>query len=157
MVEDMLVKLYDLPEKKDYSDYANDEIEIKRPLTADKSAVVKFAGTFGDRWACECETAFSRIPVSCFVAVKDKKVVGFACYDVTAPDYFGPTGVSSECRHKGIGTALLFKCLCAMAHNGYAYAIIGCVDAARDFYKKQVGAISIPNSFPGYYKGLLDR
>jgi GNAT superfamily N-acetyltransferase len=157
MKADMLVKLYNLPSAIDFRALMRCGIEIKRPIAPDKSKVVAFAGTFGETWACECEAAFSNSPVTCYIAVKDKKVIGFACYDTTAPDYFGPTGVGEEYRGEGIGTALLLKCLYSMEQKGYAYAIIGCVDEAGGFYEKQVGAISIPDSYPGLYKRMVDK
>lgn len=154
---DMLVKLYDLPSEIGCTATEKSGIEIKRPITPDKSKVTEFARTFSEKWACECEVAFARQPVSCYIAVKDKKVIGFSCYDTTAPDYFGPIGVSDKFRGSGIGTVLLLKCLRAMAQEGYAYAIIGCVDEAKEFYEKQVGAIPIPDSYPGLYKNMVEK
>jgi integration host factor subunit alpha len=33
---------------------------------------------------------------SCFIAVRDDRVVGFACHDATFRNFFGPTGVKLE-------------------------------------------------------------
>jgi hypothetical protein len=41
-----------------------------------------------------------------------------------------------------------------MAAEGYAYAIIGGVGPAA-FYERAVGAIPIPGSEPGIYRGRL--
>ncbi len=38
----------------------------------------------------------------------------------------------------------------------YAYAIIGWVGEAREFYIKTVNAIPIENSFPGVYSRMID-
>lgn len=156
MINDMLVKLLNLP------DYAGEEnvqkygVQIKRALAPDRVAIVNFVlNHFGENWAGECETSLSMSPSSCFIAVKEKKVVGFACFDVTALDYFGPIGIAEECRNMGIGTALLFHCLYSMKEKGYAYAIIGGVGDAAAFYKKTVNAIPIKDSYPGIYKGLI--
>ena len=54
-----------------------------------------------------------------------KEIVGFACYDATCMNFFGPTGVKESERGKGVGKALLLAALHAMKEQGYAYAIIG--------------------------------
>jgi predicted N-acetyltransferase YhbS len=57
-------------------------------------------------------------------------------------------------RGRGIGQGLLLAALHELAHDGYAYAIIGGVGPV-DFYIKGCGATLIPNSSPGLYKGML--
>jgi hypothetical protein len=109
---------------------------------------------FSDGWASETDVAFARQPVSCFIAVKADRVVGFACYDATCRNFFGPTGVAPEARQAGVGTGLLFACLEAMGAQGFGYAIIGGVGPA-DYYAKTVGAVLIEGSEPGVYRGLL--
>jgi len=117
--------------------------------------VVAWVGEkFSQAWASETEVAFCRQPVACFIAVKDGKILGFACHDATCRNFFGPTGVDSDARQHGVGTGLLFACLEAMRQHGYGYAIIGGVGPA-DFYAKAVGAIPIEGSEPGVYRGLL--
>ena len=59
-------------------------------------------------------------------------------------------------RKQGIGGALLLTALHDMAAQGYAYAIIGRPDSA-EFYLKHVGAIEIPDSDPGFYRGLIKQ
>lgn len=71
--------------------------------------------------------------------------MGFACYDATAPNFFGPTGVDEAARGRGIGYGLLLSVLYAQKAQGYAYAIIGGVGPA-EFYEKTVGAVIIPGS-----------
>lgn len=85
---------------------------------------------------------------------KTAPVQGFACYNVTRPDYFGPTGVLESQRGRGIGRALLLQCLEALAAEGYAYAIIGGVGPA-EFYERAVGATLIPGSEKGIYRNRL--
>lgn len=110
---------------------------------------------FSEDWASECSVAFSRQPVACLIAVENGKLLGFACYDTTARGFFGPTGVDSATRGKGIGLALFSACLQAMKTLGYAYAIIG--DAGPvDFYAKTAGAIEIPAHDKGIYEGMLE-
>ena len=76
------------------------------------------------------------------------------CWDATAANFFGPTGVHPRARNKGVGKALLFACLEDMRAQGFAYAIIGGVGPA-EFYAKAVGAVAIEGSAPGIYRGLL--
>lgn len=157
MSADMLVKLYDLEEKPELCENLKKQwISIKRAMPADKSRVVQFVkNNFGDGWAHECSYTFSNHPISCFIAVREKKAIGFACYDAAAKNFFGPIGVYEKFRGKGIGEALLRACLLAMRNDGYGYAIVGWVDDALEFYKRTVGATVIEDSFPGIYRSLI--
>ena len=80
--------------------------------------------------------------------------MGYACYNATAKDFFGPTRVLDGEQGKGIGAALLLRSLEALREEGYGYAIIGSVGPV-DFYKKVCGAIMIEDSTPGIYKDFL--
>ena len=154
---DMLVKLYDLP-NENISGMIPDKIEIKRALAPDKSTIVKWVKkVWGDKWASECDVSFANKPVSCFIALEEKKnIIGFACYEATCKNFFGPTGVDAKFRGKGIGKALLFKCLSSMREDGYGYAIIGGVgEEALKFYSQTVNAIPIEGSAPGIYKSMI--
>jgi len=111
---------------------------------------------FEPEWVSECEVAFARQPISCFIAIENGQLAGFACHDATCRDFFGPTGVSPSHRGRGIGRALLLACLHAMAGQGYAYAIIGGVGPV-EFYAKSVGAVLIEGSEPGIYGGMLKK
>jgi hypothetical protein len=145
---DMLVRLYDLPPMP------SDE-RIRRGLVPEKHLVTTWVGEhFSGYWQSESEVAFSRQPVSCFLAVEDNVLLGFGCYDTTSRGFFGPTGVSEAARGCGLGKLLLLACLHDMLAQGYGYAIIGGVGPV-DFYQKVVGAVVIDNSTPGVYKGLL--
>ena len=95
----------------------------------------------------------------CFIAVKDRgeagqQMIGFACYDATGLGMFGPTGVEEAERGQGTGKALLLACLLDMRLKGYAYCAIGWA-GPKDFYRKAVGAVEIPDSEPGYYRGMM--
>ena len=132
-------------------------IVIRRALAPERRPLVGWvAGQFGDGWAGEAEVAFSRTPTTCLVALRGQEPLGFACFDVTALGFFGPTGVAAEARGIGIGAALLRAALSAMREAGYAYAVIGGVGPV-DFYARTVGAVPIPDSTPGLYAGLLRR
>lgn len=155
---DMLVKLYNLIDNDiNIKELKDNGIEIKRALSPNKHQVIDYIkNTFGDGWASECDVAFSNKPISCFIAVKDKKIIGFGCYDATAPNYFGPTGVTEEFRGIGIGKAILNKCLLSMKNDGYGYAIIGWVENAIEFYKTTIGATVIEDSEPGIYSRMIE-
>ena len=131
---DMLVKLYELPPYEPVAEQMRAQgVELRRGLPPEKHVVTEWvASTFGRGWASECECAFARLPVSCYVAVESDAAVGFGCYDATCLDFFGPTGVAESHRGRGIGTALLLRCLHAMRHAGYGYAVIGGSGSALD-------------------------
>jgi ribosomal protein S18 acetylase RimI-like enzyme len=153
---DMLVKLYDLPDSRAVMERPTQAgVSIRRALVPEMHRVTAWVkDNFSDGWASETEVAFSRQPVSCFIAVKAGKIVGFACHDVTCRNFFGPTGVDPKVRKNGAGTALLLACLEDMKYQGFGYAIIGGVGPA-DYYAKAVGAVAIEGSDIGIYRGLL--
>lgn len=151
---DMLVKLYELPES-DHSDGKDNGVTIRRAIGPEVYTVIRWIERhFGTGWASEASVALHRQPITCLIAVKDRQLAGFACYDATALGFFGPTGVAEESRGLGIGKQLLIASLQAMRTAGYGYAIIGGVGPA-DFYTKVVGAMPIPDSTPGIYQGML--
>ncbi|MCL5997625.1 MAG: GNAT family N-acetyltransferase [Chloroflexi bacterium] len=153
---DMLVKLYCLPKWEPLREHLNAQgIDIRRAIPPEKHHVVKWVREhFGEGWASEADVAFTNHPGSCYIAVCEKKILGFACYDATCKNFFGPTGVSEAERGRGIGKALLLACMDAMAAEGYGYAIIGAA-GPTDFYAKSVGATPIDGSEPGIYRGML--
>lgn len=153
---DMLVKLYDLPDSRELREkLAQAGVSLRRALAPEKHKVIGWIiENFSDYWASEADVAFSREPVSCFIATRKGAILGFACHDVTCRNFFGPTGVSPKAQKGGIGTALLLACLEDMKHAGYGYAIIGGVGPA-EYYAKAVGAVPIEGSDVGIYRGLL--
>jgi GNAT superfamily N-acetyltransferase len=153
---DMLVRLYDLPPLQPEIDAQTAVgITIRRVIGPEKIHVAEWVRkNFSDFWVSETDVAFAHSPPSCFIAIKDKALIGFACYDTTAKGFFGPTGVDESARGQGTGKALLMVCLHALWSEGYAYGIIGRV-GPQDFYAKAVGAIPIPGSEEGIYRGLL--
>ena len=153
---DMLVKLYELPDNTEINNKMREiGIDVRRAIAPEKHAVVDWVrSNFDSAWTSECEAAFTNHPASCYIAVENGRMIGFACYDATCRNFFGPTGVGTEARGKGIGTALLLKCLYAMEADGYGYAIIGGAGPV-DFYSRTVGATVIEGSKPGIYRDLL--
>ncbi|MCU0590110.1 MAG: GNAT family N-acetyltransferase [Desulfobacterales bacterium] len=156
---DMLVKLYGLPNLHEPMEQIERHgIRIRRPSPWEKVILIDWVREhFSPAWSSECEAAFAAIPPSCFMATQKDTLIGFACYDCTRKNFFGPTGVADRARGRGVGLALLLSSLHAMRDNGYAYAIIGGVGPA-EYYAKAVGATLIEGSSPGIYDfGLLRR
>jgi len=158
-MHDMLVKLYDIPDDHSLirTTLKDPDVFVRKPIGPEHNLIVKWVREkFHAAWASEMQNALANRPVSCFVAVKNKSMIGFACYDATALGYFGPTGVEGKFRGKGIGKALLLACLLDMKLKGYGYAIIGGVGPA-DYYKKAVNAVDIPESTPGIWKTWMQE
>ena len=154
-MHDMLVRLYAIPSADEaLAACAARGVTIRRALSPERPVVVDWARVHFRSSAAEVETAFARVPVTCFIAVRDEAILGFACYDVTCLNFFGPEAVAAGERGHGIGRALLLAALHAQRAQGYAYAIIGGVGPA-EFYQEAVGAIAIPGSTPGIYTGML--
>ena len=132
-------------------------IVVRRAAAAERSTVVEWARAHGSPgWADECEAAFARLPLACFVAVEADQLAGFACYEATCRNFFGPELVHPDRRGRGVGRALLLAAVHAMRAEGYAYAIIGWASSV-DFYRRAVGAVVIDGSEPGIYAAKLLR
>lgn len=153
---DMLVRLYDLPDiEEELRKLGGEGVLIRRPGAYERHLVVDWVGrNFSPKWVSETKTVFSRQPISCFIATREKEILGFACYDVTARGFLGPMGVAEEARKSGLGTALLVSALRGLRDLGHAYGIIGGVGPA-DFYARTVGAMPIEGSSPGIYVDIL--
>jgi len=154
---DMLIKLYDQPDDWDFMAVQKERgITIRKPIGPQTRSIVDWVSDqFGAGWAAETEVAMFNRPRSCFAAVKESGILGFACYDATALGFFGPIGVAASHRRKGIGTALMTACLLDMKLKGYGYAIVGGVED-KEYYLKIAQAIEIPGSTPGIYGRKLN-
>lgn len=157
-MSDMLVKLYEMENDWEFlNKLKNEGISIRKPMGSEKDYIVdEIRDEFSKAWASEAEVAMSNHPLSCFIAVKEKELLGFACYDATALGFFGPIGVKERYRGKDIGTALLKASLLDMKNKGYGYAIIGHTGILK-YYEKAVGAVEIPDSSPGLWKTWLRK
>jgi GNAT superfamily N-acetyltransferase len=156
-MQDMLVRLYDLPSIHELEQdlLEKENIIFRNAIAPEKHLLVAWAKeSFSEFWASEVEVAFARQPVTCIVAHQGNKILGFACYETTARSFFGPTGVLEEQRGKKIGKVLLIKALEGLKNLGYAYGIIGGV-GPHEYYQKTVGAELIPGSENSIYKHLL--
>ncbi|MCX5496616.1 GNAT family N-acetyltransferase [Kaistia dalseonensis] len=153
---DMLVKLYDLkPDPALDKRMADQGFVIRRVLPPELRALTAWIGPrFGEGWVSEATVAVAHQPASCFIAVRDGQIAGFACYDATARGFFGPTGVDESMRGKGVGHALLLATLLDLRNQGYGYGIIGGA-GPTDFYARSIGAIPIEGSIPGIYANML--
>ncbi|MBV9923517.1 MAG: GNAT family N-acetyltransferase [Acidobacteria bacterium] len=109
---------------------------------------------FSRAWADEISVGLVSQPATVFVALREGRLVGFAAYECTRKNFFGPTGVIEEERGRGLGRALLLAALRALRELGYAYAVIGGVGPA-EFYERTCGARLIPDSSPGVYADPL--
>lgn len=156
---DMLVKLFHIaPPAELENRLLNEGIRIKRAIAPDKSKIENFAKICANEdYSDEVSVALSRTPTTCYIATKDKELVGFSCFEATAKNFFGPMAVRKEYRRKGIGKALLLKSLVSMQEMGYAYAIIGWpAKTAIPFYEKCVGAILIDDETCGLYRQMIE-
>jgi GNAT superfamily N-acetyltransferase len=155
-VSDLLVPLLKLPRLGPLVErLGTSGVTVRRARPYEKSPVERFVRRhFTEGWADETMVSFARVPVGCFVATFEKRIVGFAVIESTAPNFFGPTGVDPAHRSKGIGTALLIAALQGLREAGYVYAVIGWA-GPLGFYAKTVNAIPIDDSEPGIYSDML--
>jgi GNAT superfamily N-acetyltransferase len=168
---DLLVRLYDLPPLEGRLEALRPSgVRVRRALASEKHVVGDWVLQHGaPGWASECEVAFARQPLGCFVAVEGvpgapaktagypttpQMLIGFACVEATAPGFFGPQAVRADRRGRGVGAALLLTALHALRAGGHAYAIIGWA-AEIDFYRRVAGAVPIDGSEPGIYRAPL--
>jgi ribosomal protein S18 acetylase RimI-like enzyme len=153
---DMLVKLYELTEDWSFlAEQAGRGIAVRKPIGPEKHFIVDWVQVkFSDAWSSEVDMALANRPITCFIAIQEQQLIGFACYDATALGFFGPIGVDEARRGQGAGKALLLACLLDMKLKGYGYAVIGAVGPA-EFYSQAVGAVEIPDSSPSIWHNWL--
>ena len=105
---------------------------------------------FFDKWVSEVMVALAAQPAKVLIAEEAGRCLGFACFDVTARGFFGPTGVDPAARGRGLGKLLLLHSLDQLRQSGFAYAVVGQAGPVA-FYQATCGAIEIPGSDPGYF------
>ncbi|MET0624246.1 MAG: GNAT family N-acetyltransferase [Pyrinomonadaceae bacterium] len=152
----MLVNLLRLPPVEPaLAELREAGLVVRRARPWESSQVREFvAREFSRAWADEVSVGLVRQPLTVFVALRDGRLVGFAAYECTRKDFFGPTGVVEAERGRGLGRALLLAALRGLRELGYAYAVVGGVGPA-EFYERAVGARLIPDSSPGVYADPL--
>ena len=155
-MSDMLVNLLKLPPLDPVlRNLSEESFNIRRAQPFEISRVREFVEkNFSISWADEVSAGFANKPVTVYIAINEKEVVGFAAYECTRRSFFGPAGVVESAQGRGIGKALLLACLWGLRELGYVYGIIGRAGPI-EFYEKTVGAIVIPDSDPGIYADLL--
>ncbi|WP_353626023.1 hypothetical protein [Bacillus sp. JCM 19041] len=93
-MSDMLVPLYRLPKEKE----ASNDFNIRRALAPEKSIILDWVKNhFGQAWSDECDVAFSNAPVTCYIAIQDEELIGFACYDATMKNFFWTNWRTRKC------------------------------------------------------------
>ena len=156
-MSDLLVRLYDLPDFPAEKRVREAGIIVRRAISPERYFILDWVRQhFHDVWAGEAALALSQLPITLWVAVRDGKMLGFACHDTSAKGFFGPTGVDEKERGQGIGEALLIATLKGMREAGYAYAVIG-DPGPVEFYCRRLDALEIPKSKPGIYAGMLRK
>jgi len=87
---DMLVRLYDLPDTADlYSKIHDQGITLRRARAFEKHTIAAFAREhFSEKWASEVEVATTRQPISCWIATRNREILGFSCYETTQRGFF---------------------------------------------------------------------
>jgi len=155
---DMLVNLLKLaPLEPVLGELRRAGVTVRRVQPHEISPVREFMlANFEAGWVDEISVGYANKPVSVFIATRDRRIVGFAAYECTRRDFFGPLGVLESERGRGVGRALLLASLWGLREMGYAYAIIGGVGPV-EFYERAVGASLIPESAPGIYADPIDR
>jgi len=153
---DLLVNLLKLPPLEPLMlEMEKAHVLIRRAQPFELTRVRSFVEkTFSVAWADEISVGFANKPVSVYIAVVAQEIVGFAAYECTRRNFFGPTGVTENMQGRGVGKALLLACLWGLREMGYVYAVIGHAGPV-EFYEKAVGATVIPDSDPGIYSNLL--
>ncbi|MEP6913272.1 MAG: GNAT family N-acetyltransferase [bacterium] len=154
---DLLVNLLKLPSLEPVMlEMNNANTIVRRAQPFEITEALEFVEReFSVAWADEVSVGFANKPVSVYIAIAEREIVGFAGYECTRRSFFGPTGVVENMRHRGIGKALLLASLWGLREMGYVYGIIGGVGPV-EFYEKTVGAIMIPDSDPGIYTDPLN-
>ena len=149
---DMLVNLLKLaPLEPILSELRETGVIVRRAQPHEITIVRDFVlGNFAVEWADEISVGYHHQPVSVFIAIRDKRVIGFAAYECTRRSFFGPMGVAESERGRRAGYGLLLACLWGLREMGYAYGIIGGAGPTQ-FYERAVGATLIVESVPGIY------
>ena len=144
---DLIVSLQQLPATPEVPQ----DCQIQPAQAWDREVIVDWVRReFGTGWASEVANGLGGHPCRVLIARRGNELLGFACFDVTFPGFFGPTGVSEAARGLGLGKALLVESLHRLKQRGYVYGFIG--DAGPvEFYRKAVGAVAVPDELSGGY------
>jgi len=149
---DIICPLFNLPDHRPLiQQLAEQGIVIRHARPWERTAVYDFVtAQFSQGWADEVVRGFNNNPVTILLALKDKEIVGFSAYEVTARAYFGPTGVTGEHRHQGIGKAVFLAAMYGLRELGYVYGIIG-APGPVDFYLNAAPGLRLPAEWTNIY------
>ncbi len=155
---DLLVNLLKLPSlEASLEEMRGSGVVIRRAQVWEMGPVRLFIlENFEPGWADEISVGYANKPVSVHLAVRERRVIGFAGHECTRRAFFGPMGVTHKERGRGVGRALLVASLWGLREMGYVYGVIGGAGPTA-FYERAVGATVIPDSEPGIYEGSLIR
>ena len=148
---DLLLKLYEINDDPKIMERIHENgIEIKRVMPMNTSKVYDFIkDNFAAAWADESMPSIMN--GDCYVAVKDRELLGFFAIDTPAKGFTGPVGVLPSARRMGISRALGLVGIKAMKNKGYKYAVSGRVHPwFVNVEKSLVGLIPIPKSAGSY-------
>jgi GNAT superfamily N-acetyltransferase/N-acetylglutamate synthase-like GNAT family acetyltransferase len=125
---------------------------LERVQEKDYEALFKFVKKeFGmGVWPQETKMSFENNPPTSFVVKESSNgsIVGWATHSAHFPGSFGPTGVLSKLRGKGLGSELLKWCMWDIKENGLnASYILWVVRDTVKFYSKSIGAYISPVYF----------
>src|SRR3954469_17155112 len=100
---DMLVNLLKLaPLEPLLSELRQSGVIIRRAQPHEITPIRDFLlKNFEAGWADEISVGYANKPVSVYIAIRDKQVVGFGAYECTRRGFFGPTGVVERERGQG--------------------------------------------------------
>ena len=115
---------------------------LRRVVPAERARLLAVtAEAFAPAWAFELSRALDQEPVAAFAAWHGDQLAGFAAHDAnnTGLGWFGPAGTLTAHRGRGLGEALLLRCLLDVRDRpeGGVIAWIG----PREFYEKAAGAV----------------
>ena len=152
---DLLAKLYEINDDPAIMQRMTDQgVQIKQVMPMNTTKVYNFIkDNFAATWADECLPSI--LNGDCFVAVKDRELLGFFAIDTPAKGFTGPIGVLPSARRMGISRALGLVGMKAMRAKGYRYAVSGRVHPWFQTVEKSiVGVVPIPNS-KGSYSDMI--
>lgn len=93
-------------------------------------------------WIEEIRLSYRNNPMSTVIALDNEgQIVGWACFNISFPGCFGPTGVQKKLRGKGIGSELLKWCIYQLSQQKVQKMIIRWVsNSTAEYYSKSIGA-----------------